>query len=67
MVFNHLLLLVFVFGVLLHATRDKNQDWHKMPKDYFNWDDARRTSITIEEKEEENVEKALEFIDQILR
>ena len=53
--------------MLLHATRDKNQDLHKMPKDYFNWDDARRTSITNEEKEEENVEKALEFIDQILR
>jgi len=38
-----------------------------MPKDYFNWDDKRRASITNEEKEQENIEKALEFIDQILR
>jgi len=38
-----------------------------MPKDYFNWDDQRRASITNEEKEQENIEKALEFIDQILR
>lgn len=39
----------------------------KMPKDYFNWDDKRRASITEDEKEQENIEKALEFIDQILR
>ena len=47
----------------------KKDNWYsvKMPKDYFNWDDKRRASITNEEKEQENIEKALEFIDQILR
>ena len=38
-----------------------------MPKDYFNWDDKRRTSISHEQIEKENIEKALEFIDQITR
>ena len=38
-----------------------------MPKDYFNWDDRRRGSVTGEEKEREDQEKAMEFIDQILR
>lgn len=38
-----------------------------MPKDYFNWDEKRRVSVTDEEKERENQEKALEFVDQILR
>ena len=32
-----------------------------MPKDYFNWDDKRRTSISHEQIEKENIEKALEF------
>ena len=38
-----------------------------MPKDYFNWDEKRRVSVTDEQKERENQEKALEFVDQILR
>ena len=61
-------LLNFIF--LLHYSacqKRQNQYSIKMPKDYFNWDDQRRASITNEEKEQENIEKALEFIDQILR